>query len=347
MRRFVLGWKTLGHEQRLGRDIVNYADDFVICCRGTADEAASRDAGHDVEAEADGERDEDARLPACRRRRSTFWGTRSADATRRRRDAPTSGTVPSKKRVARLCEAISEMTGRDGTLLDSEDLVGGLNRMLIGWANYFCLGPVSKAYRAVDRHVRKRLRQWLCAKHKVWGPGTKRFPEASLHQRLGLVCLAAADRAASRGRPREPFSESRMREIRPSGSMSGVWKRSMVGLVRHRQTKGPETDRPNLNHRATSRLHKLEVLARYMDDNCVYPESRSYFDVGTRNIVSVLPSSLGIDGRVFCADAFESVIVFVAVNTRIRAEDIDFVDLGQVVEELLKPDRLVQFAFCP
>ena len=39
MRRFVLGWKTLGHEQRLDAHIVNYADDFVICCRGTADEA--------------------------------------------------------------------------------------------------------------------------------------------------------------------------------------------------------------------------------------------------------------------------------------------------------------------
>ncbi len=29
----------------------------------------------------------------------------------------------------------------------------------------------------------------------------------------------------------------------------------MVRLVRHRQTKGPETDRPYLNHRATSRLY--------------------------------------------------------------------------------------------
>ena len=39
MRRFVLGWKALGHERRLEATIVNYADDFVICCRGTADEA--------------------------------------------------------------------------------------------------------------------------------------------------------------------------------------------------------------------------------------------------------------------------------------------------------------------
>jgi len=39
MRRFVLGWKTLGHEARLKAHIVNYADDFVICCRGTAGKA--------------------------------------------------------------------------------------------------------------------------------------------------------------------------------------------------------------------------------------------------------------------------------------------------------------------
>jgi RNA-directed DNA polymerase len=39
MRRFILDWKTSGHEHRLEARIVNYADDFVICCRATADQA--------------------------------------------------------------------------------------------------------------------------------------------------------------------------------------------------------------------------------------------------------------------------------------------------------------------
>ena len=68
-------------------------------------------------------------------------------------------------------------------------VVKKLNQMLNGWANYFCLGPVSKAYRAVDQHTRKRLRQWLCIKHKVRWPGKKRFPTASFYQVLGLVSL--------------------------------------------------------------------------------------------------------------------------------------------------------------
>ena len=51
-------------------------------------------------------------------------------------------------------------------------------------------------------------------------------------------------------------SESPVRETRPLGSMSGVWKRGRVRLLRHRQTKGPETDRPSLHYRATSRLYR-------------------------------------------------------------------------------------------
>jgi hypothetical protein len=99
------------------------------------------------------------------------------------------GTVPSKKRVLRICVTISEEAGRDHILLDQERVVAKLNRMMIGWANYFCLGPVSTAYRGVDSHACKGLRRWLCAKHKVLGSGAKRFPEGSLHKQFGLVCL--------------------------------------------------------------------------------------------------------------------------------------------------------------
>ena len=38
-RRFILGWKVLGHEQCFQAKIVNYADDLVICCRRNAEQA--------------------------------------------------------------------------------------------------------------------------------------------------------------------------------------------------------------------------------------------------------------------------------------------------------------------
>ena len=100
------------------------------------------------------------------------------------------GTTPSKKRVQRICEAISQATGRNQTLLDQETVIKTLNRMMVGWANYFCLGPVSRAYQVIERHARRRLRQWLCSKHKIRWPATKQYPEAALHQKLGLVQLS-------------------------------------------------------------------------------------------------------------------------------------------------------------
>jgi hypothetical protein len=71
------------------------------------------------------------------------------------------GTTPAKRRVQRICETISEATRRSQTQQAVDILVAKLNREILGWANYFCLGPVSQAYRAVERHARRRLRQWL------------------------------------------------------------------------------------------------------------------------------------------------------------------------------------------
>ena len=99
------------------------------------------------------------------------------------------GTVPSKKRVQRICRAISDETGRDTLRVDPKTMVAKLNRMLTGCANYFCLGAVSKAYSAVDLHARRRLRRWLCDKNHEPRPGYKRFPEASLQSVYGLVQL--------------------------------------------------------------------------------------------------------------------------------------------------------------
>jgi hypothetical protein len=74
-------------------------------------------------------------------------------------------------------------------------VVARLNRLLVGWGNYFCLGPVSEAYRAVDQQVRQHLRQWLRRKHKVQGRGVSRLRHTYLYGELGLVCLAKRTRS--------------------------------------------------------------------------------------------------------------------------------------------------------
>src|SRR5580658_3607858 len=188
MRRFVLGWKKLGHEKRLQAYIVNYADDLVICCRGQAEEALDtmRNMMTKLKLTVNENKTRVCKLPE---EKFDFLGYTFGRCYSRKTGRAYLGTIPSKKRVIRICEALSEMTERDQTLLDQPTVVTTLNRMMIGWANYFCLGPVSKAYRAVERHARKRLRQWLCAKHQLEWPATRQFPEAALHEVHGLVRL--------------------------------------------------------------------------------------------------------------------------------------------------------------
>ena len=74
-----------------------------------------------------------------------------------------------------------------------EGLVGGAHTNFYQNVHNNCAGCVfaSPGDWALDRHACKRLRQWLCAKHKVIGAGFNRFPEPSLHQVLGLVRLTA------------------------------------------------------------------------------------------------------------------------------------------------------------
>jgi RNA-directed DNA polymerase len=194
MRRFVLGWKQLGHEKRLRAYVVNYADDLVICCRSSAEEALAmmRRIMGKLKLTVNETKTRVCKLPE---EKFDFLGYTFGRCYSPKTGRAYLGTVPSKKRVKRICDAISNETGRNTTLLDPAIVVGKLNRMLNGWANYFCLGPVSKAYRAVEQHAGKRLRQWLCAKHKARGMGTGRFPDVHLHNVLGLVRLTARPRS--------------------------------------------------------------------------------------------------------------------------------------------------------
>jgi len=188
MRRFVLGWKQLGHEKRWKAYIVNYADDLVICCRVGAEQAltAMRRMMSTLKLTVNENKTRVCHLPG---EKFDFLGYTFGRCYSAKTGRAYWGTIPSQKRVQRLCKSISEMTRRSQTQQDVGTLIDGLNRKINGWANYFCLGPVSSAYRAVEQHTCRRLRQWLCVKHKEQAGGNTRFPQQALHQKFGLVRL--------------------------------------------------------------------------------------------------------------------------------------------------------------
>lgn len=193
MRRFLLSWKLLGYADRLQACIVNYADDFVILCRGSAEAAHHLMGGllAKLKLTLNEEKTKLCRLP---QERFDFLGYTFGICYSPKTGRRYTGAWPSKRKVQQINRTISELTRRNSLWQSEAEMIGSLNRRLRGWSAYFSLGPVSKAYRAVDAHTRSRLRQWLRVKHKKQGKGTKRYSDEYLYGSLGLLRLEATTR---------------------------------------------------------------------------------------------------------------------------------------------------------
>jgi RNA-directed DNA polymerase len=189
MRRFVLRWKQLGLERRLGSRIVTYADDLVILCRrGKAEEGLHW--LHDIMAQlkltVNEEKTQICKVPEGE---FDFLGYTFGRMYKRQTGKAYMGYRPSKKSIRRMVEKIHVMTVLNMGWQETAVLVGQLNRVLRGWANYFKVGTTQQAYRAIDNYATMRLRRWLRNKYKVRKRAGGGYPPSYLYQDLGLVRL--------------------------------------------------------------------------------------------------------------------------------------------------------------
>lgn len=198
MRRFLLAWEQRKLPQKLDAVVVNYADDFVILCRRTAAEARSEAekiiAGLKLQLNQ-----EKTRAVNALREPFDFLGYTFGMCYAVGSRKTYLGARPSKKRIQRFCGKVREYLRR-WNMKPLPEVIVTLNRMLLGWSKYFSYGTISRAYCTVDHYVNRRLRWWLCQRHKVAGRGTRRFPDEKLYQ-LGLVHLQpllAAQRSNAR-----------------------------------------------------------------------------------------------------------------------------------------------------
>src|SRR5262249_34447064 len=135
MRRFVLGWKKLGHEKRWKAYIVNYADDLVICCRVGAQQALDtmRRMMSRLKLTVN---ETNTRVCYLPEEKFDFLGYTFGRCYSVKTGRAYLGATPQRKRVQRTCRAISDETGRDTGRLDPRTMVAKLNRKV---CQFFCV----------------------------------------------------------------------------------------------------------------------------------------------------------------------------------------------------------------
>lgn len=184
-RRFALAFRRSPTALKAGARLVNYADDFVICCRPGKGPMAMEKMRELMGRLGLTVNEQKTRLVMVPEESFTFLGY-TLGRFYGKDGRPYLGTRVSKKAISRVLGRINEETSTRWITTSAEKRVEELNPILRGWCGYFDQGPVYRPYSLVKRYAERRLRRWLMKKHKRRGTGYRQFPDDFLYVKLGL-----------------------------------------------------------------------------------------------------------------------------------------------------------------
>ena len=187
-RRFLLAWHSHGHRDQLDAHVVNYADDFVICCQpGNAEAAMARMTAlmTRLGLAVNATKTRIARLPE---ESFDFLGY-TVGRFYGKDGRPYFGTRPSRKSVKSVLKRIHGRTTRQWYADDPVSTVARISSMLRGWCGYFDQGPVMEFYELIRAYTERRVRRWLMRRTGRRGVGFRQIPDEYLYETLGLYSV--------------------------------------------------------------------------------------------------------------------------------------------------------------
>jgi RNA-directed DNA polymerase len=182
---FDTAWRAGGLERRWQARLIRYADALVSLCRSQAVQGQAVVAAQlqtlGLPLNGAKTRVLDARRAAC-----TFLGftVRVVRSRRTGREFPLGR--PSAPACQRLRDQVRALPTRAHLARPTGAVIAEVNQVVRGWAGYFHFQHCGRAFSALRRFVRQRVRIYLRRKHRTQSWGYQAFPEAVLYGRLGL-----------------------------------------------------------------------------------------------------------------------------------------------------------------
>lgn len=180
-------WHRLDYPAKLGASLHRYADDALLVCRGTAEdallafEAIARRMGLTVN------RDK-TRIT----RLTEGFDFLGFNFVKRRSPNTGKNTIyifPSKASQHALRRRLRTFTKRRAPITEA-DFVRQVNQAVRGWVNYFSHTNASKAFRDMQRFINTRFRRYLTFQHKGRGFGWRRYPNKTLYAK-GIIYIGS------------------------------------------------------------------------------------------------------------------------------------------------------------
>ena len=167
--------------------MVRYADDLVICCPAGKGVPLKERLTQWLRAKGLALNERKTRIVQSRESGFVFLGF-AFRWQRSRHGKEYVHVCPSPAAEQALREKIRGMTHHETTWKDPADLVGEINQVTRGWAQYFAASHHARSFRQLSHFVAERVRRWLRSKHHTEGM-YERWPDEVLHGTYGLERL--------------------------------------------------------------------------------------------------------------------------------------------------------------